>query len=214
MSFARLRLAWQAFKTRRKMDRQFRRREDPFAYGSAPYELRRLEAMDEALSDRRWPRALEAGCAEGHFTEKLARRAERVLALDISAVALERARRRAPAARFARADLLDWAPPPGERFDLIVLGDVLYYLDRPGVAAEFEALFPRVAGWLAPGGRLLLAHAFKGERELARRRSFHERFERAGLTLLSAAPVVGAEWGGARCLLAALEAPVRPDARP
>ena len=200
-----LRLRWQAFKTRRKMNRQFARCEDPFSYGRFPYEKARLEAMQAALSGRRWGRVLEAGCAEGHFTERLVRLADGVTALDISVVALARARRRVPSVEFIEADLLAWSPPPGERYDAIVLGDVLYYLDRPGVAPEFGALFPRVASWLKPGGRLLLAHGFGGGTELAHRRSFRERFEAAGLSLVREAPVEGAELGGVRCLLSVLD---------
>ncbi|MCM2304707.1 MAG: class I SAM-dependent methyltransferase [Elusimicrobia bacterium] len=199
-----IRVAWQAFKTRRKMNRQFGKREDPFSYATTPYEAARLAAMDAALGAAPLGPVLEAGCAEGHFTETLARRSSRVLALDISAVALERARRRAPRAVPVEADLMTWEPRDEAPFDAIVIGDVLYYLDRPGVSAEFAALFPRIASWLRPGGRLLLAHGFSSEKELAHRRSFRERFEAAGLRLVSEA-VPDADRGGVRCLLSALE---------
>ncbi|MEK7388409.1 MAG: class I SAM-dependent methyltransferase [Elusimicrobiota bacterium] len=202
--WSRARVAWQALKTRRKMNRQFRRREDPFGYCTTPYERVRLEALEEVLGAGPLNAALEAGCAEGHFTERLARRAAEVTGLDISAVALVRARRRVPSAAFIEGDLLSWTPPSGASYDAIVLGDVLYYLDRPGVAAEFSALFGRIASWLAPGGRLLLAHGFSGAKELAHRRSFRERFEGAGLRLLSEGVVDGAERGGVRCALAVL----------
>jgi chemotaxis methyl-accepting protein methylase len=99
---------------------------------------------------------------------------------------------------------MTWRPGPGAAYDAIVLGDVLYYLDRPGVGPEFEALFPRIASWLKPGGRLLLAHGFSSDKERAHRRSFRERFERAGLRLVSEA-VPDADRGGVRCLLSALE---------
>lgn len=199
-----LRVSWQAFKTRRKMNRQFRKREDPFSYETAPYEAARLAAMDAALGAGPLGPVLEVGCAEGHFTAALTGRSSRVLAVDISAVALERARRRAPKADFVEADLMTWAPGPEAPFDAVVLGDVLYYLDRPGVGAEFEALFPRIASWLKPGGRLLLAHGFSGDKERMHRRSFRERFERAGLRLVSET-VPDADRGGVRCLLSALE---------
>ena len=88
--------------------------------------------------------------------------------------------------------------------DAIVVAEVLYYLDRPGVTAEFEALFPRIAGWLRPGGRLVMSHAFAGDAELEHRRSFRERFEAAGLRLVSET-VPDADRGGVRCLLSALE---------
>ena len=199
-----LRVSWQAYKTRRKMNRQFGKREDPFSYSTTPYEAARLAAMAEALGAGALGPVLEIGCAEGHFTEKLVGRSSRVLALDISAVALGRARRRAAGAVFLEADLMAWEPGSAAPFDAIVLGDVLYYLDRPGVAAEFAALFPRIASWLKPGGRLLLAHGFSSDKELAHRRSFRERFEGAGLRLISET-IPGADRGGVRCLLSTLE---------
>lgn len=202
--WAALRVSWQAFKTRRKMNRQFGRREDPFSYGTAPYETARLAAMDEALGAVPLGPALEVGCAEGHFTARLSRRSSRVLALDISAIALARARKRAPKAVFVEADLLTWEPGAEGPFDVVVLGDVLYYLDRPGVEAEFAALFPRIASWLKSGGRVLLAHGYSGDKELAHRRSFRERFEGAGLRLLSETSP-DADRGGVRCLLSTLE---------
>ena len=199
-----LRVSWQAYKTRRKMNRQFGKREDPFSYSTTPYEAARLAAMAEALGAGALGPVLEVGCAEGHFTEKLVGRSSRVLALDISTVALGRARRRAAAAVFLEADLMAWEPGSAAPFDAIILGDVLYYLDRPGVAAEFAALFPRIASWLKPGGRLLLAHGFSSDKELAHRRSFRERFEGAGLRLASET-IPGADRGGVRCLLSTLE---------
>jgi len=74
---------------------------------------------------------LEAGCAEGHFTETLARRSSRVLALDISAVALERARRRAPRAVPVEADLMTWEPRDEAPFDAIVIGGGALLLGPP-----------------------------------------------------------------------------------
>ncbi|MBI2385960.1 MAG: class I SAM-dependent methyltransferase [Elusimicrobia bacterium] len=199
-----LRVSWQAFKTRRKLNRQFGKREDPFSYSTEPYEIARLGALEAALGGAPLGRVLEAACAEGHFTERLARRASSVLALDISAVALARARRRAPSARFAEGDLMTWEPGPEAPFDAVVVAEVLYYLDRPGVQAEFEALFPRIASWLKPGGRLVMSHAFAGAAELAHRRAFRERFERAGLRLVLET-IPDADRGGVRCLLSTLE---------
>jgi trans-aconitate methyltransferase len=149
-------------------------------------------------------RVLELGCAEGHLTERLSRRAASVDSVDISAVAIARARSRAPGASYTEADILTWAPAEGSAFDAVVVAEVLYYLDRPGVASEFGALFPRIAGWVKPGGRLIMSHAFASEAELAHRRSFRERFERAGLRLVSET-VPPADRGGVRCLLSTLE---------
>jgi SAM-dependent methyltransferase len=201
--FSGLRLRWQAFKTRRKMNRQFGKRVDPFSYSTDPYEIARLEALDAAAGAEPG-KVLELSCAEGHLTRRLAARAADLLAVDISARAIERARERAPSARFAEGDLLVWEPGAEGPFDVIVVAEVLYYLDRPGVRAEFAALFPRIASWLKPGGRLVMSHAFAGDAELAHRRSFRERFEGAGLRLVSES-VSALDRGGVRCLLSTLE---------
>lgn len=193
MILERLGLAWQRWKTRRKMERVFGRGEDPFRYESNAYESARLAAMDQAAGPGPFNGVLEAGCAEGLFTERLLARARRVTALDISPTALARARRRLAqgGVDFIETDLRDFRPPLDRRYGLIVLGDILYYLDKPMARAAFEEVFPRVASWLEPGGRLLLAHGFAGESELAHRRGFRERFELAGLSLITESVIDG-----------------------
>lgn len=201
-----LRLWWHGFNTRRKMNRVFGRGEDPYSYARSPYEQKRLGAMAAALKPGR--RMLEVGCAEGMFTERLAELAPEVIALDISAVALERARRRPGCGkvRFEETDLRLWRPPEGAAFDGIVLGDVLYYLDKPLVQDEFRETFPRVASWLSPGGRLVLAHGFAGPNERAHREGFRKRFEAEGLRLVSEQVLgEGEAEGKVCCLLSVLE---------
>lgn len=177
-----LRVWWHGVQTRRKMNRVFSRGEDPYRYAESPYERARLDAMQAALAP--CVRALEVGCAEGLFTERLAKLAHEVVALDISPVALDRARRRVGAGvRFEEADLRRWSPEPGQTFSAIVLGDVLYYLDKPLVQSEFAQTFPRVASWLTRGGTLVLAHGFAGPKEKAQREGFRKRFEAEGLVL-------------------------------
>ncbi len=197
-----LRVWWHGFNTRRKMDRVFSRGEDPYHYADSPYERARLDAMQASLGP--CALALEVGCAEGLFTERLATLAEAVVAVDISSVALERARKRCPKATFAEADLRRWSPQGGASFDAIVLGDVLYYLDKPLVQDEFHATFPRVAGWLKSGGTLLLAHGFAGPQERAHREGFRKRFESEGLALVSERVVGDGEPDGKVCCLLSL----------
>ena len=67
-----LKIEWQALKTKQKMDRQFGRHPDPFNYEGSQYERMRFEVMEDAVGGS-FPKALEAGCAEGHFTQRLAR---------------------------------------------------------------------------------------------------------------------------------------------
>ncbi|MFA6002960.1 MAG: SAM-dependent methyltransferase [Elusimicrobiota bacterium] len=205
----RLFMWWHRLQTRRKMDRVFGRGEDPFHYRASSYESARLQAMAAAVADRRYGRVLEVGCAEGDFTARLAQIADRVTALDISPVALGRIRARLGGAariEFVEADVREWRPPEGQRYGLVVLADVLYYMDKPMVRPQFERLFSLLASWLEPGGRLLLAHGFAGDAELAHRRGFRERFERLGLRLASEQVVgAGLSAGPVACLLSVLE---------
>ena len=101
------------------------------------------------------PAALEIGCGEGLFTESLCTRCASVLAVDISAVALERAGRRLrqiPNVRLGRYDLRG-GPAPG-RFDLVVCMDVVTEIYRP--IAKRRAI-RKVVGCVAPGGALLVS---------------------------------------------------------
>jgi SAM-dependent methyltransferase len=101
--------------------------------------------------------ALEAGCGEGADAIWLARHGWTVTAVDVSAVALERAAGHAAregdeVARritWQREDLLSWAPAP-RRFDLVSA----QYMHFPG--AELEALHRRLAAAVRPGGMLLV----------------------------------------------------------
>jgi SAM-dependent methyltransferase len=129
---------------------------DPWGYTS-PYEQRKYEHTLALLPETPAGRALELACAEGHFTAQLAPRVRTLLAADIAANALERARDRCRGlgnVEFARVDLRT-DPMPG-RFDLIVCSEVLYYVgNRFGLARVARKL----ARALEPGGHLLLAHA-------------------------------------------------------
>lgn len=181
-----LRLAWHRWTVRRKMDRVFGRGSDPYRYDASPYETARLKGMEQALAGRRYKKALEVGAAEGHFTRRLAAMADAVTALELSPVALARARAATAGlpVDFEETDVRAWNGRGGP-FDAVVLGEVLYYLDKPLVQEEFEEALALIAGWVAPGGRLLLAHGFADATERARREFYRARFEARGFKLVS-----------------------------
>lgn len=133
------------------------REPDPWNYGS-PYEQEKYALQLRLLPDRPIRTALELACAEGCFTEKLAPLVERLIATDISATALERARDRCSAEKNIEFRQLNLAvdPLPGD-LDLIVCSEVLYYLDDEG---ELERVAQRLTAALKPGGHILSAHAF------------------------------------------------------
>jgi hypothetical protein len=82
-----------------------------------------------ALPGERYGSTFEPGCSIGILTDELAARSDRVLAMDVSAGALRQAARRVPPNVELRPGAVpaDW---PSGRFDLVVLSEVGYYLDR------------------------------------------------------------------------------------
>jgi SAM-dependent methyltransferase len=125
---------------------------DPWRFETSPYERDKYAATLAALPARSFPRGLEVGCSIGVLTQSLARRCGDLLALDVAEAALDQARRRCPTVVFERRAAPDeW--PPGQ-FDLIVLSEMLYYLDRAAIRRTAR----HATGALRPGGCILLVH--------------------------------------------------------
>jgi peptidoglycan/xylan/chitin deacetylase (PgdA/CDA1 family) len=137
-------------------ERLFAGREDPWDYTNA-YERVKYAQSLELLPRGPVGRALEIGCAEGHFTVQLAPRAEFLVGADISPTALARARQRCAAFSHVQFTQMDLAADslPGT-FDLIVCSELLYYMGTP---ERLRAAVRKLARGLRAGGQLLTAHA-------------------------------------------------------
>ncbi|GAA5035075.1 PIG-L family deacetylase [Microbacterium fluvii] len=108
-------------------ERRYARRDDPWGYETRWYEQRKRDLLLATLPRRRFAHALELGCATGLLTAQLAKRADRVVAVDAVASALAHASARVAgtAVVFEQRVLpADW---PSGRFDLIVLSELGYY---------------------------------------------------------------------------------------
>jgi 2-polyprenyl-3-methyl-5-hydroxy-6-metoxy-1,4-benzoquinol methylase len=94
---------------------------------------------------------LDVGCGEGHLASWLFETGtRRYTGIDVSRVAIDKAQTSAlNETRFEVADAVTF--DPGEQFDMIVLKEVLYYIDRP------EEVLDRYAGFLTPGGYLVIS---------------------------------------------------------
>jgi SAM-dependent methyltransferase len=93
--------------------------------------------------------ALDVGCGDGHLTEALAGRAERVVGVDLDAPSLGRARARlqhVAGVELIEGDLLTYPFEPGS-FDLVAGIAVVHHLD-------FDAALVRMRELLRPGGVL------------------------------------------------------------
>lgn len=106
----------------------------------------------EATADLEPGTVLDVACGEGRNAIWLAERGWRATGVDFSGVALEKARRLAASrgveAEWVEADVTSWAP--ARTFDLVLL----MYLQLP--SAQRRAVYRAAAGWVAPGGHLLV----------------------------------------------------------
>jgi SAM-dependent methyltransferase len=128
--------------------------DDPWSFATSPYEAEKYQRSLSVLAPR-YSGALEIGCSIGVFTRMLAGRCDALLALDISELALARARERCadrPDVTFRQAAFPHGAP--AEMFDLVTCCEVGYYWSD----ADLERARDRIAAALVPGGDLLLVH--------------------------------------------------------
>ncbi|WP_202843366.1 class I SAM-dependent DNA methyltransferase [Luteimonas saliphila] len=129
--------------------------EDPFGYRDRWYEARKRELLLAALPRPGFARGWEIGCANGELTRRLATRCTSLLATDLHPRAVETARRACsgvPSVEIARMEHpRQW---PAGRFDLVVVGEMGYYLD----AGALDAFATRIAGSLAPDAVLVACH--------------------------------------------------------
>jgi 2-polyprenyl-3-methyl-5-hydroxy-6-metoxy-1,4-benzoquinol methylase len=117
--------------------------------------------------DREPPRpgatALVIASGLGDDAEELARRGAAVSAFDLSPKAIEIARRRFPdsSVDYRVADLFELPPEWHEAFEIVV--EVQTIMSIP--PEHHEEAIAAVAGTVAPGGRLLVRTAVRGEHE-------------------------------------------------
>lgn len=134
-------------------ERKYAADADPWGFGSRWYEQRKYALTVAALPDPRYEHGLEIGSSIGVLTTALAARCDRLIAVEVSAAALLAARDRVPGNVELRQGAVprDW--PPG-RYDLVVLSEVGYYLDRP----DLHRLLDLVERDVAPGATILACH--------------------------------------------------------
>ncbi len=128
---------------------------DPWNFETSPYERAKYALTLNALPKLRYRSALEVGCSIGVLTRSLASRCDAMLAIDVAKAPLIEARRRCanlPGLRFEQMFVPGQWPDGG--FDLILLSEVVYYLNHEDVGR----LAARVTSSLADEGCVILVH--------------------------------------------------------
>lgn len=138
-----------------RFDALYRGNPDPWAFRSSAYESAKYSATLAALPRDHYPIAIEVGCSIGELTSRLAPRCDFVLGVDVSAVAIAEAKRQHVNC-FNIAFIVAELPGfwPGLRADLIVLSELLYFLDT----AEIRQLAEQVAEHWIDGGDCALVN--------------------------------------------------------
>jgi SAM-dependent methyltransferase len=130
-------------------------KDDPWDLTTKWHDQRKYAVTMASLPRPRYRRCYEPGCSIGLLTSMLATRCDEVLAVDSVESAVHQAReatRDLPHVRVDQAVLP--ADLPGGTFDLIVVGDLLYYLS----ATDLQAVLDGLAHRLEPGGDLVAVH--------------------------------------------------------
>ena len=115
-------------------DRMFAASDDPWQFKVRWYEQRKRALTLACLPKPRYASGYEPGCANGELSAELATRCDRLLISDGAQGAVELARCRVADLAHVTVDRR-WLPEdwPDVHFDLIVLSEVLYYLDPDGL---------------------------------------------------------------------------------
>ncbi len=129
---------------------------DPWRIEHGWYEQRKRRLVLGCLPRQRYRYAFEPGCSGGTLTRELARRCDKLLAADLSEVAVRATRDRVlgcPGVQVAQLLLPDeW--PSRRRFDLIVLSELGYFFRE----ASWAELCAQVASTLAADATVLACH--------------------------------------------------------
>jgi SAM-dependent methyltransferase len=130
-------------------------KDDPWDVATKWHDLRKYAVTVACLPRERYRRCYEPGASIGTLSRMLAERCDEVLATDSVPEAVELALQNTaglPNVRVERAELP--ADLPDGVFDLVVIGDLLYYLSGDDLTATLDGLVER----LEPGGDLVAVH--------------------------------------------------------
>ncbi|SDT48928.1 class I SAM-dependent methyltransferase [Actinoplanes derwentensis] len=130
-------------------------KDDPWDIAVKWHDRRKFAVTVASLPREHYRRCYEPGASVGTLSRMLAERCDEVLATDSVEEAVQLARENTadlPNVTVERAELP--AGLPGGDFDLIVIGDLLYYLSADDLAATLTGLVQR----LEPGGDLVAVH--------------------------------------------------------
>lgn len=136
-------------------DKVYAANDDPWNFQSSEYEAEKYSSTIEALPEEKYNKALEIGCSIGVLTKLLAEKCSQLLATDVSAKALEQAKERCNDLNNVEFQILSFPQDlPDEKFDLIVVSEVAYYL----APEDWKSAIEKMQKILNKNGEIILVH--------------------------------------------------------
>jgi trans-aconitate methyltransferase len=130
-------------------------KDDPWDNATKWSDQRKYAIAAASLPRAHYRRAYEPGCAVGELTRLLASRCDEILATDAVEAAVRQAQDNVHDLENVRVSVASLPRDlPEGPFDLIVVGDLLYYLSAPDQQATINGLVDS----LEPDGDLLAVH--------------------------------------------------------
>ncbi|WP_227369382.1 class I SAM-dependent methyltransferase [Halomonas sp. M20] len=141
--------------TKDDFDTLYAQSPDPWGYEHRWYEARKRALCLAMLTRPYYKRVFEPGCSIGVMSEALLERCDTLLGWDLSAAALETARKRL--AQHKHVTLEQHRLPdtwPEGKYDLVVFSELGYFLDR----SAMDVAVTRLSALLEDGGEVLACH--------------------------------------------------------
>ncbi|MEP6925236.1 MAG: SAM-dependent methyltransferase [Pyrinomonadaceae bacterium] len=133
----------------------YRANADPWNFETSEYERAKYAATLAALPQTHYQKAFEIGCSIGVLTKELAARCTKLLAIDVSDAALEKAQKRcAKLSQISFEKMQIPAEFPAAAFDLILVSEVGYYL----APEDWQTATEKIAKHLELNGNVVLVH--------------------------------------------------------
>jgi cyclopropane fatty-acyl-phospholipid synthase-like methyltransferase len=166
---------------------------DAWSFEASEYEQQRYDFLLERLATRRYASTLEIGCGSGCLTRRLATISDRVLALDISSAAIERARVQVAATttgcaiELRAADIMECNLAADGPWDLVVFSETIYCLGWLYPMFDVGLLAANLREAMHVGGQLLLANTYGTDKDWLLRPwlidTYHDLFRNVGFEL-------------------------------
>ncbi len=123
------------------LENDFAQSEDQWNFETSSHEKERFKKLLSFARSVPHASILEIGCAEGHFTELLATISQDITAIDVTPLAIQRAKKRVKSkfVTFEVTTIDDFTPT--KKYDLIICAEMLYYiLDKKKALNKIQTL--------------------------------------------------------------------------